>query len=273
MTSALALCDTHCHIHDNDYPLTAEEVLSGASAASVSRLVTMGSDVASSRQAIKYAQQYSRCHDVIVQAGVGLYPHEVPAENLITNTVGELSSLIKDNTELIAGVGEIGLDYYYDTVPRQWQISTLEQLIQLAIDNNLPMSFHVRSGEWGDAFMDFWAIMRNFPTARGVLHSFTDSMVNLERALTAGLYIGVNGIVTFNKDERLNEVYDNIPLERMVLETDAPYLAPRPYRGKVNQPAYIRQIAEQLADRRGLELVELAELTTRNAIAVYPALA
>ena len=105
------------------------------------------------------------------------------------------------------------------------------------------------------------------------MHSFTDSMVNLKRALTAGLYIGVNGIVTFNKDEQLNEVYDNIPLERMVLETDAPYLAPRPYRGKVNQPAYIRQIAEQLADRRGLELAGLAELTTRNAVAIYPALA
>ena len=273
MTSALALCDTHCHIHDDDYPLAAKEVLSGASVVGVSRLVTMGSDVASSRQAIKYAQQYSGCHDVVIRAGVGLYPHEVSAEGLIADTISELRNLIKEGAELVAGVGEIGLDYYYDTVPRQRQISALERLIQLAIDNDLPMSFHVRSGEWGDAFTDFWAIMRNFPTARGVLHSFTDSMANLKRALTAGLYIGVNGIVTFNKDEQLNEVYDNIPLERMVLETDAPYLAPRPYRGKVNQPAYIRQIAEQLADRRGLELVRLAELTTRNAVAVYPALA
>ena len=110
MTSALALCDTHCHIHDDDYPLAAEEVLSGASVAGVSRLVIMGSDVTSSRQAIKYAQQYSGCHDVAIRAGVGLYPHEVPAEGLIADTISELCDLIKEGAELVAGVGEIGLD-------------------------------------------------------------------------------------------------------------------------------------------------------------------
>lgn len=271
MANSWTLCDTHCHIHDDDYPLPADEVLQSATDSAVRRILTMGSDLASSQQAINYIRKYDGQYDTTVRAGVGVYPQNMA--NLTHQTITELQNLIDDNHSLVAAIGEIGLDYYYDTVPRQQQISALEQLIQLAIDNNLPMSFHVRSGEFGDAFADFWPIINNFSGVRGVLHSFTDSLVNLDKVLRAGLYVGVNGILTFNRDSQLAEVYQAMPLERIVLETDAPYLAPKPYRGKVDQPAYIRPIAEYLADQRNITIDEVAQQTTANAVRIYPALA
>ena len=135
------------------------------------------------------------------------------------------------------------------------------------------MSFHVRSGQFGNAFSDFFAIIGNFPKVTGVLHSFTDSLDNMKHVLDAGLYLGVNGITTFNREPELNAVYEAMPLDRVVLETDAPYLAPTPYRGKVNQPCYIRAIAESLASRRHLPLSDVAEITTANAAKAYPRLA
>ena len=269
----LTLCDTHCHIHDDDYPLPADEVLINAVGAGVSKLLTMGSCLVSDCQAIVYAKGYDGTSGVTVRVGIGLYPHDVPAGGLTDETMVELTGMIRDNPQLVAGIGEIGLDYYYDTVSRELQIDTLERMIQLAVDCDLSMSFHVRSGQYGDAFADFWSIIRNFPDVKGVLHSFTDNMANLEKALNAGLYVGVNGIFTFNKDAELGKVYDHMPLERIVLETDAPYLAPVPYRGKVNQPAYIRQIAECLAKHYNMEVAEIARITTANAVTVYPALA
>ena len=128
-------------------------------------------------------------------------------------------------------------------------------------------------GEFGNAFADFWPIINNFSGVRGVLHSFTDSLVNLDKVLQTGLYVGVNGILTFNRDSQLAEVYQAMPLERIVLETDAPYLAPKPYRGKVDQPAYIRPIAEYLAEQRNLSISKVARQTTANAMQVFPALA
>jgi TatD DNase family protein len=128
----------------------------------------------------------------------------------------------------------------------------------------LPVSFHVR-----EAFADFWPILNNFSGIRGVLHSYTDNLTNLEKALGRGLFIGVNGILTFNKEPELNRVFAALPLNSLLLETDAPWLTPKPHRGRINQPAYIRDIAEFYATQRGLDPAELAGITTKNTQTLY----
>lgn len=268
----LVLCDTHSHIHDDDYPLSADEVLTKAAAAGVTKIVTLASNLRSAGQALQYVAQHDCEQVVTVRACVGVYPHET--SGFAMQDLGLMQNMLDQHIDQICGIGEIGLDYHSNEVGRQQQIAALEGQIQLAIDNDLPMSFHVRSGDYGDAFADFWAVLDNFGgLAKGVLHSFTDNLANLDKVLNHNLYVGVNGIVTFNKDPELNKVYAQVPLERMVLETDAPYLAPKPYRGKVDQPAYIRPIAEYVAQLRNVSLEELAKITTANALAVYPALA
>jgi TatD DNase family protein len=129
----------------------------------------------------------------------------------------------------------------------------------------LPVIFHVR-----EAFDDFWPIFDNYEgKIRGVLHSFTDSQANMEAAIERGLYIGVNGISTFTKDEAQKEMFASIPLDKLLLETDAPFLTPTPFRGKVNEPAFVRQVAEHHAKIRGLSLDEIATATTANAHALF----
>lgn len=183
-------------------------------------------------------------------------------------------SLEKSNGEgvgvsKIVGIGEIGLDYFYDNAPRGQQIATLEAQLQLAVDYDLPVSFHVRGDvddSSKDVFKDFWPIFANFSHGsrplRGVMHSFTDSAKNLEIALSHGLFIGVNGISTFAKN---TELWQQIPLEKMLLETDAPFLTPVPFRGKINEPAFVRNVAEFHASLRDLKLEHLARATSANA--------
>jgi TatD DNase family protein len=144
------------------------------------------------------------------------------------------------------------------------QIHALESQIDMALRANLPIIFHVR-----EAFDDFWPIFDNFHGIRGELHSFTDTVRQMEEGLGRGLLIGVNGISTFTKDKAQQAMFATIPLEKMLLETDAPFLTPAPLRGKVNEPAYVRNVAEFHAVQRGLSLNELAAITTKNAITLF----
>lgn len=265
------LCDTHCHIHGHDYPLSVNEVLPQIIAGNVSWIITMGSNPSDSELAVQYAERY--CGDeLIVKAGAGLYPHEVDADYL--KSAEQLKKLINAHPQTVVAIGEIGLDYCYDTVPRSLQLPALEAVLQLSVDANLPVSLHVRSGDYGDAFADLWPVLANFGgRVKGVLHSFTDNLINMTKVLEAGLYVGVNGIVSFNRDPTLNEVYLSLPLERIVLETDSPYLSPKPFRGKTNHPGHIKEIAECLANIRGLDVNDVARQTTANVLAIYPGLA
>ena len=154
----------------------------------------------------------------------------------------------------LVAIGEVGLDYHYEGYDREAQIQLFEQMLQLAVDNDLPVSFHVR-----EAFEDFFPVVANFPNVRGVVHSFTDSKKVLKRILdTTEFYVGVNGLATYS-------TLPLPPLERIVLETDAPFLTPVPFRGIINEPAYIREIAEWLADKIGLEFKTIEKETTKNA--------
>lgn len=244
----MSLIDTHCHIHEADFPLDHAETLAAAQVAGVTKIICVGTDMQSSLAAVEFAATHDDVWSIL-----GVHPHEAKFG------IDGLESLL--TKPKVVGVGEIGLDYFYNHSPRETQIEMLNQQLELALKYDLPISFHVR-----EAFDDFWPIIDNFAgRARGVVHSFTDSIQNLEQALNRDFMIGVNGIATFNKDPGQHKMYQSIPLERTVLETDAPFLSPSPHRGQTNQPAFVKEIAEFLADLHESEFDEVASKTTAAA--------
>ena len=243
----LRLVDTHCHIHEANYSLPADDVLARAKHAGVDRVICVGTDPQSSIDAVQFAKQHEN-----VWAIVGVHPHEVK------HGLGAIAQLLPDTK--VVGIGEIGLDYFYDHSPRDVQIDILNRQIELAIKHDLPISFHVR-----EAFDDFWSIFNNFSNISGVLHSYTDTISNMETALSQGLFIGINGIATFNKDAVQREMYRSVPLESTLLETDAPFLTPVPMRGTVNEPAFVVNVAKYLSDLHNRPIEQIAEITTNNA--------
>ena len=246
------LVDTHCHIHDANYPLDIGDVLSRAHHAGINQMICVGTSEQSSRDAVTFAKNHEH-----VYAAVGVHPHDTKEGYAV---IGELLQAHPD----IVAIGEIGLDYFYTHSPREVQIAALEAQLDLARRYGLPVIFHVR-----EAFDDFWPIFDNFTGLRGVLHSFTDTQANADKACARGLYIGVNGISTFTKDEAQRAMFAGLPLERLLLETDAPFLTPAPYRGTVNEPAFVRNVAEHHATIRNVDLDTVALATTANARALF----
>lgn len=254
------LVDTHCHIHEENYPLDAGDVIKRAHAAGVGQMICVGTSIQSSKEATNFASQHEG-----VFASVGVHPHDTKdGWEEIAQHLSTLEQSGEHNSSKLVAVGEIGLDYFYTHSPRSVQIQALEGQIDLALKHNLPIIFHVR-----EAFDDFWPIFDNFPGIRGVLHSFTDTSKNVEDALKRNLFIGVNGISTFTKDITQQQMFAALPLEKMVLETDAPFLTPVPLRGKVNEPAFVRFVAEYHAAIRNISLEEIAEKTSANARALF----
>ena len=248
------LIDSHCHIHDSEfYPDNREEVYRASRDAGV-RMICVGTDVRSSREAVEFAVSHEGCYAV-----VGIHTHDTK-----DNDVSDIRQLIEKYRKDIVGVGEIGLDYYYDNSPRTRQCEVLREQLALAREFDLPVSFHVR-----EAFDDFWPILDEFPGVRGVLHSFTDTQKNLEEGIRRGLYIGINGISTFTKDPLQQEMYAKVPLKYVLLETDAPFLTPKPFRGKMNIPAYVGRVAEHQAMLKNVSPDEVIRITTDNAEKVF----
>jgi len=244
--------DTHCHIHESDYSLPIEETITRAKEAGVGKYICVGTSELSSREAIAFADSHADTF-----AAIGVHPHE-------TKDGYAQIAVLADASNKVIAIGEIGLDYFYTHSSREVQIQALEDQINVALAHDLPIIFHVR-----EAFDDFWPIFDAHPGIRGELHSFTDSKENLDKAIERGLYIGVNGISTFTKDEVQKATFDSIPLDRLLFETDAPFLTPAPFRGKVNEPAYVRNIAQYHADRRGISIDEIASATTANTITLF----
>lgn len=264
------LVDTHCHLHEIEAALTsthdkwfadkevrtATSVLDAAKQQGVNRIVCIGTTLADSELAVRFASQHDN-----IWASIGIHPHEAKdhQDPEVRARFASLARLPK-----VVAVGECGLDYYYGLSPKKDQEAILRFQIELALEHNLPISFHVR-----EAFDDFWPIFDSYQGVRGVLHSFTDNMTNLEKALERGLYIGVNGIATFARDEAQRVINRTIPLDRLLLETDAPYLTPHPYRGKVCEPRHVRVTAEYMADLRGESLELFSASTTANAKTLF----
>lgn len=247
------LFDTHAHIHEADYPYAVDETLARAREAGVQHIVCVGTSEDSSRRAIALAQTESD-----VYASIGVHPHDTK------DGYAAIKDIAASAPANLVAVGEIGLDYFYDHSPRQLQIEALKEQIEVALAHDLAIIFHVR-----DAFDDFWPIFDGYTGIRGIIHSFTDSSDNLAEALKRGLYIGVNGISTFTKNQAQIDMYRSIPVDRLVFETDAPFLTPIPFRGKVNEPAFVKNIAAFHAELRGISIEEIAAATTANARAVF----
>lgn len=245
--------DTHCHIHEPQYAPVPDEIVGRARAAGVRQMICVGTSQESSRQAVAFASAWEDCY-----ASIGVHPHDTK------EGWGGVLQLAREQPQKLVAVGEIGLDYFYTHSPREVQIEALEAQLQCALDAGLPVIFHVR-----EAFNDFWPVFSNFSGVRGVLHSFTDTRENADRALTEGLYIGVNGISTFTKDAAQKELYATLPLNRILLETDAPFLTPVPKRGTVNEPAFLPLVAEHQASVRQTSVSDIAAATTANAHALF----
>jgi TatD DNase family protein len=260
--------DTHCHIQSagvnigerstrdlwsKDQNISVETLVSRATDAGVQQMICVGCDLDDSKLAIATAQEYDNLY-----ASIGLHPHEAQHYAGNSEKLSEFVSLASQNK--VIAVGECGLDFYYEYSPKNAQIQVLEFQLDIATKHNLPVIFHVR-----DAFDDFWPVLANFQGIRGVLHSFTDNMAQMEKAVSKGLYIGVNGIATFTKQSEQLEMYRSIPIENLVLETDAPFLTPVPFRGTICEPKHVVLTARFLSEIRGVTTEEIALATTYNA--------
>jgi len=249
------LIDTHCHVHESDYPIDGETVIRNATDAGVMQMICIGSSETSSREAVEFASKHDEAF-----ASVGVHPHYAK------DGIGKIEDYI--NQKDVVAIGEIGLDYYYTNSPREDQIKILKQQIELAIKYDLPIIFHVR-----EAYDDFWSVIDEFKSAniRGVLHCFTDTIENANQAINRGLYIGVNGISTFTKEDSQKVMFASLPLNKILLETDAPFLTPNPLRGKVkvNEPAFIKEIAQHVSSILNIPFDEVAKTTTANARSLF----
>lgn len=236
------LIDSHCHLHDPQFftPEQAEDCVRRANEANVKKIICIGTDPDDSLVARDFAKSHKD-----VYWTYGIHPEET--------SHGFDKDIVWDDSFNPVAIGEVGLDYHYEGYNRDAQIRLFEQMLQLAADNDLPVAFHVR-----EAFGDFFPVVENFPGVRGVVHSFTDSKKVLKRILNeTEFYIGVNGLATYS-------TLPLPPLERILLETDAPFLAPVPHRGDTNEPAYTADIAKWLTDKLELPFEEIEKTTTKN---------
>lgn len=251
------MIDTHCHVHDAKFDGDRAETIARAAAAGVTRLLTVGCDLGDSERAVAAAERFG------LFASAGVHPHE--AIHAPDDLAAALSPLLA-HTPVVA-IGETGLDYYYDHSPREVQANVLRAQLRLARERALPLIFHQR-----DAFDDFCAILREefAPPMRGVVHCFTGDAEQARR-LTGefGLTLGIGGVVTFANAGALREAVRAAGASAIVLETDCPYLAPVPMRGRRNEPAFLTLVAGKVAEVLETSVDEIVTATDRNAATVF----
>ena len=254
----MELVDTHCHIHFPDYQLDPEVAIASATKEDVTRLMAVGCTLPDSQAAIELASRHEN-----IWATIGLHPHE-GAEYVNDHAALQAFRNLATKQKVVA-IGETGLDYHYMHSSKVDQEKLLRFQLDLAVEHNLPLIFHIR-----EAFDDFWSIYDSYQKGlRGVVHSFSSDRKDLDNILSRNLYIGLNGIMTFTKSQAQLEAAKHIPLDRLLLETDAPFLTPVPFRGKIGEPKYVRVVAEFLSRLRGESLEELAHVTTSNAVGLF----
>lgn len=254
------LIDTHCHLYSDQFDADRPAALERAGAAGVPRMIAIGYDLPSSRSAIALAQE-----SALVWATAGIQPHyaQVTGESEIS----ELRRLLAQPR--VVALGEIGLDYYHDRAPHDLQEALFRRQLALARELDLPVVIHSR-----DAREDTIRILRDAARGQpGVMHSFSGDWEYAEACLEVGFYLSFSGPLTFKKAAELHEVARRAPLDRILIETDAPYLTPHPFRGKRNEPAYVRYVAEALAGLRDQPLEAIAAATTANAERLFGRLA
>jgi len=252
--------DTHTHVYDPDF--RGDMLMVSTFMGKKNPLYDGDED--SVEYVARLVNQHANTYAIL-----GIYP-EFAHHLDIDNNIKGLRGIILANRDKVVAIGEIGLDYHCH--PSKTDIVKQQQLfraqLELAVSLNLPVALHIRDAcenDQADAFYDIFQVLSDFPQIRGVCHSFTGNRTSLKKALALGLYVSVNGIYTFNKDPELQATLDSIPLNRLLLETDAPFLTPIPHRKERNKSSFIPAIAEFVAKSRGITLTEVATITTENA--------
>jgi TatD DNase family protein len=251
---SLGLIDSHCHIQGKEYTGETEAVIARASDAGVETIIAVGGagDMSSNTEAIALAACFST-----VYATVGMHPHD--AKDVDADELQKLRELATHGK--VIAVGETGLDYYYDHSPREVQHRVFAHFIHMAREIGLPIVVHER-----DAARPATELLRSEGAGKlhGVIHCFTGDYTAAQNYLDLGFYLSFSGIITFKNAEPLRDVVRRVPLERIFVETDSPYLTPVPHRGKRNEPAYVRFVADTVARVKGLAVEDVARVTTKN---------
>ncbi len=253
----MILFDSHCHLDDEKFDEDRPQAILRMQEAGVRQCVCVGSDLPSSRRCLDLAERYP-----YIYAAAGVHPHE--AKDAPSDYIDRLRFLLAHPRTV--ALGEIGLDYFYDLSPRDIQKKVLQQQLDLALEMDMPVIFHIRDAH-GDMMDLLRARGRDIPSA--VIHCCSASAEMVREYLKMGFYISFAGPVTFKNAAHVAEASRAVPLDRLLIETDSPYLAPVPVRGRRNEPANVRYILEKQAEIHGLEPEELAQITFRNACAFY----
>jgi TatD DNase family protein len=263
------LVDTHCHLNFDSFDSDRAQVLQRAEQAGVLRVLNPGVDLETSRAALALAQAHPA-----VYAAVGVHPNDVAGWS--PAALDELRRLAEDPK--VVAIGEIGLDDYWQRTPRELQEQAFRQQLDLAAELGLPVVVHVRDADPQNrpamrrtleilaAWQQSLAVRAPHLAERpGVLHSFSGDLEDARRATAAHFYVGITGPVTFKKADVLRQVAANLAVDRLLIETDAPFLTPHPHRGERNEPAYVRFVAEKIAALRGMDFERFAQVTTESA--------
>lgn len=247
------MIDTHAHLNDSAFDQDRREVLERARQSGVHYIIDVSEDAASAKKSLELFEK-----EPSVWSAVGFHPHA--ARILSDQELNEMECLLKNKK--VIGVGEIGLDYYYEKQPRDIQKKAFESMLNLALKHELPVMIHNR-----DSDEDLLGILgqSKYQAVKGIIHCFTAGWETAEALLDLGFYISFSGIVTFKKAEVLREVVRKVPLDRLLFETDSPYLSPEPHRGQRNEPSFVIQTAQAIAKIKGLEVEELNQVVTDNA--------
>jgi TatD DNase family protein len=246
------LVDSHCHLDDKQFTGDREAVIERAQAAGVERLIAIGTG--DGPPDLEAGVRFAECYPFFY-ATVGVHPHD--ASKATPETFGRLRDLLTHPKVL--ALGEIGLDYHYDFSPRETQRAVFIRQLELARDSGKPIVIHTR-----EAWSDTMQTLREHYSGGGIFHCFTSGPAEAQEALDFGFHLSFGGVLTFPKAEPVREAARLAPLDRLLIETDAPYLAPVPHRGKRNEPAFLTETARKLAEIRGISPEELGTVTTRN---------
>ena len=249
------LFDTHAHMNDRAFDCDRQFLLQSLPDRGIDLLMNPGCNLEDSIQSVKLAEEYS-----YIYAAVGSHPDS--ADEVNEAVIDQYRQLCR--CEKVKAIGEIGLDYHYEDIPRDIQKKAFWMQMELARELELPVIVHER-----DAHEDGMAIVKDFPGVTGVFHCYSGSAEMARQLVNLGWYIGFTGVLTFKNAKKALETAQSIPLDRIVLETDCPYMAPEPFRGKRNSPAYLYRMAEKLAELRNLPVEEIQRITTENGKRLY----
>lgn len=249
------LFDTHAHLLDERFDGEREDIINALPSNGVGAYCEIGYDIKSSINATSLANKFEH-----VYASVGVHPHDT--DSLTEDDLNTIKNLCKE--EKVVAIGEIGLDYYYDNSKRENQRFWFDRQLSLAEEINIPITVHTR-----DAMADTIDILKCHKNAEGIIHCYSGSKESAKILLDMGFFISFAGPLTFKNASTALEVAKYVPSDRMLIETDSPYLAPVPYRGKRNEPSFVAEVAKRLSEIRGISFEEVSLLTSENAKNVY----